>query len=285
MTDDVLLSERRDGVLTLTLNRPRQRNALDSSLMRALLAALTDAAEDARVRCVILRGSGPDFCTGGDIGAAKEAVVGGHEPSAEELAAAVERLARRGPVSDEVKLGWLERNMQSARLLHQMGKPTIAILQGNIIGAGVGLAGACDFRVATEDARLQTGFIRFGYAGDYGASYFMTRLVGTARARELFLLNERIDARRMAELGLVTRLVPTVDEATAVAGEMAQRLAAAPPLTLRYIKKNLNTAADQPLERAFEVEALNQQRAGATEDSREAIRALVEKRTPLFQGK
>ncbi|MET0378213.1 MAG: enoyl-CoA hydratase-related protein, partial [Spongiibacteraceae bacterium] len=164
-------------------------------------------------------------------------------------------------------------------------KPTIAVLHGNVVGAGIGLAGACDFRIVAEDTRLLTSFLKVGYSGDFGGSYSLTRLVGTAKARELFMLNERIDAQEINRLGLATRLVASVETADAVAQEMARKLASAPPLTLGYMKKNLNVAEDYPLERAFEVEALNQNLAGNTEDSKEAIRAMFEKREPIFRGK
>lgn len=283
MSEEILLSELKDHVLTLTLNRPKQRNALNPPLMRALYDTLNDAAEDARVRCVVLRGNGPDFCAGGDIAAAKDA-NDKKELTAEEQAEEALRKAKRGPNSAEYMLNWLARSGESSRILNQMPKPTIAVLHGNVVGAGVGLATGCDFRIVADDTRIMSGFIKIGYSGDYGGSYFMTRLIGPAKAREFYMLNERIDAQEAARLGLATRLVKA-EEADAVAQEMARKLAASPPISLRYMKKNINTAADYPLERAFEVEVMNQHRIGATEDSKEALRAMFEKREPSFQGK
>lgn len=283
MSDEILISELNDHVLTLTLNRPKSRNALNPPLMRALYDALNDAAEDARVRCVVLRGNGPDFCAGGDIAAAKDA-NDKKELSAEEKAQEELRKAKRGPNSSEYMLNWLTRSGESSRILNQMPKPTIAVLHGNVVGAGVGLATGCDFRIVADDTRFMSGFIKIGYSGDFGGSYFMTRLVGPAKAREFYLLNERIDAQEANRLGLATR-VGTVDEVDAIAQEMARKLAASPPISLRYMKKNINTAADNTLERSFEVEVLNQHRIGSTEDSREALKAMFEKREPTFQGK
>lgn len=282
MGNDVLLSECDEGVMTLKLNRPERRNALDPALMRALLEALEDAAEDARVRCVVLRGAGRDFCTGGDVAAARDANEREHA-TPEDREAARLRAEKRGPKTPELMTGWLRRSMEAARLLHEMPKPTIAVLQGNIIGAGVGLACACDFRVVAENASLRTGFVRVGLSGDYGSSYFMTRLVGTAKARELFMLNEPLDAREMARLGLATRLVAP-GELDAVTAGLARRLVASAPLALRYIKKNLNVAEDASLEHAFDVEAQSQSRCSISEDSKEALRALFEKRDPVYRG-
>jgi 2-(1,2-epoxy-1,2-dihydrophenyl)acetyl-CoA isomerase len=283
MSEEILLSELKDHVLTLTLNRPKQRNALNPPLMRALHDALEDAAEDARVRVVVLRGAGQDFCAGGDIAAAKDANEK-KELSAEEKVEEELRKAQRGPNSSEYMLNWLARSSDSSRLLNQIPKPTIAVLHGNVVGAGVGLATGCDFRVVADDTRFLASFIRVGYSGDFGGSYFMTKLVGPAKAREFYMLNERIDAQEAARLGLVTRLT-TAEQADAAAQELAAKLAAFPPIALRYMKKNINTATDYPLERSFEVEVMNQHRAGATEDSKEAIRAMFEKREPVFQGK
>lgn len=283
MSEAILLSELKDHVLTLTLNRPQQRNALNPPLMRALYDALNDAAEDARVRCVVLRGAGKDFCAGGDIAAAKDA-NDKKELTAAEQAQEELRKAKRGPNSSEYMLNWLTRSGDSSRLLNQMPKPTIAVLHGNVVGAGVGLATGCDFRVVADDTRFMAGFIKIGYSGDFGGSYFMTRLVGPTKAREFYMLNARIDAQEAARLGLATRLT-TAEQADAVAQELAAQLAASPPLSLRYMKKNINTAADHPLERAFEVEVMNQHRIGASEDSKEALRAMFEKREPVFQGK
>ncbi|MFT3754439.1 MAG: enoyl-CoA hydratase [Pseudoxanthomonas sp.] len=282
MSEDILLSSRADGVLTLTLNRPKSRNALSPGLMRALHEALLDAQEDARVRCILLRGEGKDFCAGGDIAAAKDA-NDARELSEAEKAAAAERAARRGPNTPELLTDWLRRSMESARLLHQMGKPTIAAVHGNVLGAGFGLATACDFRIVADSAKFATGFLKVGYSGDFGGSYFATQLLGSAKARELFLLNESIDADEAQRLGLATRRASDED-LLQVATDFALKLAKGPPIALRYMKQNINAAESAPLEQCFDLEARNQNRSGQTSDSKEAIKALFEKRSPEFQG-
>jgi 2-(1,2-epoxy-1,2-dihydrophenyl)acetyl-CoA isomerase len=282
MSDDILLQHLEDGVLTLGLNRPASRNALSPPLMRALHEALLDAQDDARVRCVVLRGKGKDFCAGGDIAAAKDANEG-KELSEAEKAAAAERAARRGPTTPELMTSWLRRSMESARLLHQMPKPTVAAVQGNIVGAGLGLALACDFRLVADSAKFSSGFLKVGYSGDFGGSYFATQLLGPAKARELFMLNESIDADSAAGLGLATRRV-TDEQLEAATVEFAAQLAKGPPVALRYMKQNLNAAEQENLEHCFDLEARNQNRTGMTEDSKEAIKALFEKRKPQFKG-
>lgn len=283
MSDEILLSSRsEEGVLTLTLNRPKSRNALNPALMRVLHETLLDAQEDARVRCILLRGEGNDFCAGGDISAAKDANES-REKSAEELAAAAERAARRGPPTPELMTDWLRRSMDSARLLHQMAKPTVVAVHGNVVGAGFGLAAACDFRIVADSSKFATGFLKVGYSGDFGGSYFATKLLGTAKARELFMLNETIDADEAARLGLATRRASD-EQLFEVAADFAKKIANGPPIALRYMKQNLNAAETESLEHCFDLEARNQNRTGQSSDSKEAIKALFEKRSPQFQG-
>lgn len=282
MNFDVLHTHLADGVMTLSLNRPERRNALNPPLMRALHEALAEAAEDARVRCVLLRGNGKDFCAGGDVSAAKEA----NESKVltdEERAAADEKAARRGPNTPELMTTWLRRSSESSRLLHEMPKPTVAAVQGNIVGAGFGLAAACDFRIVAQSATFTSGYLRIGYSGDFGGAWFATRLLGTAKARELFMLNEPIDAATAERLGLATRRVAD-DQLDSEAAAFAAKLAKGPPIALRYMKQNLATAELESLDRYLDHEVRNQNRTGATADSKEAIKALFEKRPPVFKG-
>jgi 2-(1,2-epoxy-1,2-dihydrophenyl)acetyl-CoA isomerase len=156
-------------------------------------------------------------------------------------------------------------------------------VHGNVVGAGFGLAAACDFRIVADSARFSSGFLKVGYSGDFGGTWFATRLLGTARARELFMLNRSLDADAAERLGLATRRVSDEALATATA-EFAAVLAHSAPIALRYMKQNLNAAETESLEHCFDLEARNQNRCGMTEDSREAIKALFEKRKPQFKG-
>lgn len=275
----LVLEHLEDGVLTLTLNRPERLNALNPPLMRALTDAIRAAASNHRARVVVITGAGKAFCAGGDIGGKPEKKA----MSAEEAAAAEQRASKRAPDNVAARIEWLRGNMEAARLLYEMGKPTIAMIRGATVSVGMALAAACDFRVVSERASFTTAFIKVGLSGDYGASYFLTRLLGGARARELMLLSDTVDARRAQELGLVSRLVPDGElELTTL--ELARRLAAGPPVTYRFMKKNLAAAAESTLAEVLDLEATHMVLAAQTADHREAIKAFAEKRPPVFTG-
>jgi 2-(1,2-epoxy-1,2-dihydrophenyl)acetyl-CoA isomerase len=174
--------------------------------------------------------------------------------------------------------------MEASRWLHEMPKPTIAMLRGPAAGAGLSLAMACDMRVASDTARLGTAFARVGYSGDFGGSYYLTQLVGTAKARELYFTADLLDAQQALGLGLVNRVVPDarLEEETMA---LASRLARGPRVALRYMKRNMNAAESASLTEMLDLEAWHHTRTGMTEDHREAARAFVEKREPQFKGR
>jgi 2-(1,2-epoxy-1,2-dihydrophenyl)acetyl-CoA isomerase len=264
MTGDLLESVE-DGVAVLTLNRPDRLNALSPAMLDALLLALPRLAEDASVGAVVLTGAGRAFCAGGDV----KAMAEGSELPLESLEARAEGLRRR---------------MEISRWLHEMPKPTLAMVRGPAAGAGLSLALACDLRLAGESARLGTAFARVGYPGDFGGSWFLTRLVGPARARELYFTAEILDAGRALALGLVNRVVPEarLEEETRT---LARRLARGPRVAYRYMKRNLDAAETRPLAECLDLEAWAQVRCAMTEDHREAARAFVDKRDPVFRGR
>lgn len=236
-----LIETLEDGVLCLTLNRPDSLNALNPSLMRSLGEAMERAAHNADVGCVILTGAGRAFCAGGDMKAS---------------AAARSATAPRPPSTLESRVAWLRRSMEAARLLHDMAKPTIAMVNGACAGAGLSLAGACDLRLAAEEAVFTTAFAKAGLAGDYGGSWFWTRILGTAKARELYLLCEKMDARRALSFGLVSEVV-AADQLRSRTFELARRLADGPRSAYAYMKRNLNAAEAGQLGGVFDVEAQN----------------------------
>lgn len=279
MTEQLVLERLEDGVLTLTLNRPERLNALNPPLMRALTDAIKSAAVNHHARVVVLTGAGKAFCAGGDIAGKPEK----KEQSAEELAAAAERAAKRPPDNVAARIEWLRGNMEAARILYEMGKPTIAMIRGATVSVGMALAAACDFRVVSERASFTTAFVKVGLTGDYGASYFLTRLLGGARARELMLLSDTIDARQAEAMGMVSRLVPDGELETATM-ELARRLASGPPVTYRFMKKNLAAAAESTLADMLDLEATHMVLAAQTADHREAVKAFAEKRPPVFHG-
>jgi 2-(1,2-epoxy-1,2-dihydrophenyl)acetyl-CoA isomerase len=174
--------------------------------------------------------------------------------------------------------------MEGARLLHEIAKPTIAMLRGPAAGAGLSLALACDLRVAGEDARLTTAFAKVALSGDFGGHYFLTRLVGTAKARELYFTSPILDARAAHALGLVHKVVPD-NALEAETCSLARALAQGPRIALGYMKQNLNLAESASLANVMDAEALRHTRCTATEDHKEAASAFVAKRNPVFTGR
>src|SRR6266487_3117734 len=260
-----LLETIKDGVAVLTMNRPERLNALSRPMLDAMLEALQRLAEDSAVGTLVLTGAGRGFCAGGDVKAMAEGT---------EL----------GGTTMEEKAQALRSRMETSRLLHEMPKPTIAMVRGAAAGAGLSLALACDLRVASDNARFGTAFARVGYSGDFGGSFFLTQLVGTAKARELYYTAALVDAKEALALGLVNRVVADADlEKETMA--LATRLAAGPRVALRYMKRNMNAAEAGTLKDLLDLEAWHHTRCGMTEDHREAARAFVEKREPVFKGR
>jgi len=184
----------------------------------------------------------------------------------------------------EARVDRLRHLMQASLWLYRMGKPTIAMMRGPAAGAGLSLALACDFRFASSTAVLLTAFSRIGTSGDYGGSYFLTKLIGPMRTKELYMLSEKVGADEAARLGILTRLV--ADEALErETYAFANRLAQGPAVAYRYIKENVHAALDESLEKACEVESRNMIRSRMTHDSNEAIAAFTQKREPRFQGR
>lgn len=242
MAEEVLISNE-GGVRTITLNRPDRLNALNGAIMAPLAEACADAARDASVGCVVVTGAGRGFCAGGDLkdaGADKSVL-----PANPESGSRTEQGFTR-----------LRGFMETARLLHEMPKPCIAMVNGPVAGAGIGIAGACDLRFAGRSASFLAAFDRIGGGGDFGSSWFWTKIVGTGVARELFLLGEKLDAETAFAKGLYTKLF---DDGALHAETMkaAHRLADGPRMGFRAMKQNLNNAEDWAFEAALDQEALN----------------------------
>jgi 2-(1,2-epoxy-1,2-dihydrophenyl)acetyl-CoA isomerase len=258
-----LIEEISDGVATLTLNRPDRLNALSTPMLEGLLEALPRLASDAAVGAIVLTGAGRAFCAGGDV-----------KRMAEE---AVER-------SGEAAVAQLRGRMEVSRLLHEIPKPTIAMVNGPAAGAGMALALACDLRIAGQSARFVTAFANVGFSGDFGGSYFLSKLVGIGKARELYYTAEPIDAAQALALGLVNRLLPDANLAE-ITRELAQKLARGPRIALSLMKQNFNAAESGSLAELLDLEARRQVETGQTHDHKEAARAFVEKRPPVFTGR
>jgi 2-(1,2-epoxy-1,2-dihydrophenyl)acetyl-CoA isomerase len=276
MAEDVLIDKRDDGIAMITLNRPDSLNAMGGMLMPMLADYLSDCAGDRAVRCVVLTGAGRAFCAGGDVkgmAAGRDAVAGDtngqqHSPGSA-LAAGVEGLRRS--------------QRETSYMLHTMAKPTIAMVNGHAVGAGLSLALACDLRVASDRAKFGTAFRNVGFSGDFGGSYFLQRLVGMGKARELYMTGEILPADQAERIGMVNRVVAH-DDLEAETLKLATHLASGPTLAYGRMKENLNRAETSDLTTLLDQEALNMRLSGMTNDHREAARAFVEKRQPTFTG-
>jgi 2-(1,2-epoxy-1,2-dihydrophenyl)acetyl-CoA isomerase len=262
MSNEMVLQKLEGGLLTITMNRPDRRNALNPDMTRGLVEAARRAAEDHEVRAVLFKGAGGTFCVGGDVKSMAEG---------------------RAALPFETKLANLRRGMEVSRILHQMPKPVVAQLDGAAAGAGLSMALSCDLRVASESCKITTAFAKVGFSGDYGGTYFLTQLLGSARARELYLTSPVLTAREAHAIGMVTKVVPDA-EIDAAARELALSLAQGPSVALGYIKRNINNAEHLSLEDCFNAEAIHHTRCGDTDDHKEAAKAFVEKRKPAFRG-
>jgi 2-(1,2-epoxy-1,2-dihydrophenyl)acetyl-CoA isomerase len=255
--DDVLLSSRDDAVLTLTLNRPRRKNALNGELWAALRVALTAAGGDPDVRAVVITGAGDAFCAGADLS---------------------------GGVSDQHPLPRMQGVNDVALLLHELTVPTIAKVTGVAVGAGWNLALGCDLVVATPESRFSQIFAKRALSLDFGGSWLLPKLVGLQQAKRLALLAEMIDATEAHQLGLVT-WVKEAGEIDGFVADLGKRLAAGPPIALAQSKALLNENADRTLRDALASEARAQAVNFGGRDTTAAFLAFNEKRDPEFTGK
>ena len=261
-----LLAEVQDGVAVITMNRPERRNAFSPTMVEALGRVLAGVELDDNVGAVVMTGAGGAFCAGGDV-----------KMMAEQAFAP-------GVTFDELINNQRVNQRATSGRLWSMPKPTIAMLPGAAAGAGLSLALACDLRYASDNAILTTAFAKVGFAGDYGGTWFLTRLIGSAKAKELYFFSDKLTAAEALDLGLVNGVY---DAATLQDEVMkkARQLANGPRLALRYMKENLNRAVLTDFVQCSDIEVTHHAHTGTTEDHREAAIAFVEKREPKFQGR
>jgi 2-(1,2-epoxy-1,2-dihydrophenyl)acetyl-CoA isomerase len=257
-----LLETVEDGIATLTLNRPENLNALSDEIRLGLLEALIRLGADNAIGCIVLTGAGRGFCAGGDV----------------------KSMGNRAVKVFEERAAGIVQSGRVAAQLQRTPKPIIAMVNGVAVGAGLGMAGACDIRIAGRSARFGAGFIKIGLSGDWGGTWTLTRLVGTAKARELFFTGDMSDAEEALRIGLVNKVADDTDllETTM---SLARRIASMPHVALGYTKKNLGVAETGDLATSLDVEAFNQARCSQMEDHREAVQAFKEKRRPVFTGR
>lgn len=267
MNDTVLYDV--DGpIATVALNRPDRMNTMNQALLDGALSALQNAAGDDRVRVVIMTGNGRAFCAGGDL----SAMAGGTVPGLD------------GAPAVQAQIDTLRYAMRTSQLLHDMPKVTIAAINGACAGAGLAWACAADLRYCAESAVFNTAFMTAGLSGDFGGTWTLPRIVGPAKARELYLLAEKFRAADAERIGLVSRVVAD-GELMGEVRRVAERIAGFAPLTMRAIKANVNDALVLGLSEMLDREAERHIRCGLTADAREAATAFLEKRTPRFVGR
>ncbi len=259
-----LLVDITDGVATLTLNRPESLNSLNMALKDELRDTLDAIAADDAVRAVVITGAGRAFCVGQDLREHVGMLAAG----------------------DPAPLSTVDVHYNPIALrLADMGKPVIAAVRGMAAGAGAGIAFLADFRIGGPGTGFLMAFVHVGLAGDTGVSWTLPRLVGHAKATELLLVGERIDAAEANRLGLLTRLEDDDDLVLPTAQKLAAQLAAGPTVAYAQIKRQLTLAESSTLADALAFESTAQAIAGATEDHRESVDAFIAKRPPKFQGR
>jgi enoyl-CoA hydratase/carnithine racemase len=251
-----------DGVATITLNRPYRRNAFTLPMIHAWADALEDAARDSAVGAIVLTGAGAAFCSGIDLD-----VLAGLENTP---------LARRVMLTDHIH--------RIPLICDRLDKPLIAAVGGPAVGAGMDMALMCDLRLVSESAYFSAAYVRIGVVPGDGGAYYLPRLVGVAKALELLLTGDRVDAQQALQIGLANRVVPDAELADA-AHSLAARLAAGPPIATRMIKRLVYQSASIDLPTALNLVASQMGIAMLTDDHLEAVAALEEKRRPAFQGR
>ncbi len=265
-----LLCRLEDRVAIITLNRPKKKNALSDHLTPALRQTLLDLETKREVGCILITGSGDAFCAGGDIGG-----MGGNASKDEEVS---ER-----PTAEERVRALIHKQETLTLRLADHAKPTIAALPGVAAGAGLCIALACDIRVACRSAFVTTAYRNIGFSGDYGGSWLLTQLVGPSKAKELFFTGRRVQSDEALELGIFNNVFEDASfENEALT--MAKQIASGPPIAIAFMKEHINRAVTGDLRSNLAMEADRLIRCAATSDHKEAVKAFMEKRTPVFTG-
>src|SRR5262245_4193336 len=264
MAYEHILLTRDEGVVTLAFNHPETRNAMTPAMGDEVIRAVSEISADREARVVVLTGSGKAFSSGGDLS----------------------MLARDAGVSDSgTSMGGAPRDFYTRYLtIRQLPMPTIAAINGHAIGAGLCIALACDLRIAVSDAKMGMTFTRLGIHPGMGGTWSLPRLIGTARAAELFFTGRVIEAAEAERMGIVNRVVPREEFDTAVKS-LAGEVASAAPIVNRMLKKSIYRGVEHSLEQMLDYESLNQSITFGTEDAREGIKAIMEKRAPKFSGR
>jgi 2-(1,2-epoxy-1,2-dihydrophenyl)acetyl-CoA isomerase len=260
MMPETIIFEKKDGVAAIALDRPDRLNAFDGTMHEELYVALEDVENDEEIRCVVLRGEGRGFSAGADLSSVRS--------------------------EDDPDLGEYLRQTYSRAIVKmaRMEKPIVAALHGPVYGAGMGMALACDMRIASESAKFSVAFVKIGLMPDAGVSFFLPRIVGLGRAMEMSMTGDAVEADEAKNIGLVNKVV-SEEELVAEASALAEKLASLPTKAMGQIKHSLYASFESDLESALEAEAKGQTFCGYTEDHKEGVSAFFEKREAGFAGR
>jgi len=263
MSDEFLVNCDEDGIATITLNRPESMNAITDGMFRGLYTSLKELERDPGVKALILTGAGRAFSAGGDVKQMKGSA---------------------STLTFEDRVEALRQRHELAIAMYEFPRVTIAAVNGVAAGAASALALACDFRIGTPNTSFITGFVGVGFSGDFGGTYFLSKIVGPDKAKALFLSSERVTAESAKDLGLISEIVE-IESILEEAKNRARHYASGALLAHNYIKKNFRALDGVSLRELLDVEAVNQIRLATSEDHTEAIRAFAEKRKPQFKGR
>lgn len=264
MSEDAVLFNVENMVLTITLNNPSKLNPIADDMTFPILERLEDAVKDRDIGAIVFTGAGRAFCAGGDI-----SNMGGGTNEA--------------PKTYEESVDHQRVRHQLPLVLHSIPKATIAAVNGHAMGAGLGLAASCDIRLSSENGKFGTAFARVGLGGDFGTTWQLTRLLGESKAKELFFLPDIIDANEALRIGLVNRVLPA-ENFMAHVQQVAEQIASGPLVSYRWMKENINLSSHVDFSTMLDREAVTHLRCGQTEDHREGVAAFMEKRQARYRG-
>ena len=266
MSEEHILFEVSNRVLTITLNIPEKLNPVGDTMTFPAISRIEEAIKDPDIGAIVLTGAGRAFCVGGDV-----SNMGGRDNA-------------NVPNTYEDSVDHQRNRHLFPYLLHTVPRVTIAAVNGHAVGAGLGLAASCDLRIASSTAKFGTAFANVGLGGDFGTTWQLTRLLGESKAKELFFLPDIFDAQKALEIGLVNRVVDA-DSFREEVQQIAERIAHGPLVSYRWMKENVNLSSLTDFKTMLDREAVTHLRCGQTNDHKEGVTSFMEKRTPQFTGR
>ncbi|RPH08148.1 MAG: enoyl-CoA hydratase [Alphaproteobacteria bacterium TMED93] len=262
MNSDLIINNN-EGILEITFNRPERKNAISRAMFEKILETLKLNIHKKDLRAIFISGSGDAFSAGGDV---KDMATKKDLDSLQEKTQALRNL------------------MEISKILYTSPVPTVAVVNGVAAGAGLALSLSCDFRISTEHGKFTTAFSKVGFSGDFGISYFLSKLVGISKAKELLYFSDVIDGTKALSLGIVNFLIDS-NEIKSYTDSLKNKFNNMPPIAIKYMKKNLNNTDYESLETCLDQEALYQMICSETEDHKNAVLAFVNKEKVAFKGK